>query len=179
MFERKGVQHFIHALSGLNHNFVINIVGEGPYLNNLKKLVKDSETKINFLGYLDNESKELQELYESSKIFVFTSTEENFPIVLLEAMISGLAIITSNDTGCAEVVGTGSILVNPKDPSAIREAIRKLIDNPDLCDSLGKLARKRAEKFFSWNNVTLQHIALYSQSRLLKKTIYSEEIISA
>src|SRR3972149_2265772 len=179
MFERKGVQYFIHALSGLDNDFIINIVGEGPYLNDLKKLAKGSQTKINFWGFLDNDSKELRELYESSKIFVFTSAAENFPVVLLEAMISGLAIITTNDTGCAEVVGSDSILVNPKDPSAIREALKRLIDNPDLCDRLGKFARKRAEKFFGWNTVTLKHIALYSQNRNNIKTVYSEEIISA
>lgn len=163
MFERKGVQYFIQALSGFNHNFKINIVGEGPYLKTLKVLAEESKLKINFVGNLDNESKELRELYETSKIFVFTSEAENFPVVLLEAMIAGLAIITTNDTGCAEVVGDGAILVNSKDSLAIKEALLKLINDPELCIKLGKIARKRAEELFSWETIAKKHIHLYSQ----------------
>ena len=162
MFERKGVQYFIQALSDFNHNFIVNIVGEGPYLKTLKILAAESKSNINFVGNLDNESQELRELYETSKIFVFTSEAENFPVVLLEAMIAGLAIITTNDTGCAEVVGDGAILVKSKDSSAIKEALIKLIDGPDLCTKLGKIARKRAEDFFSWETVAKKHIKLYS-----------------
>ena len=178
MFERKGVQYFIKAVSGLNHGFTSNIVGEGPYLEMLKRLTAETKAKVNFVGFLDNESKELRKLYESSKIFVFTSSAENFPVVLLEAMISGLAIITTNDSGCAEVVGEGAILVNSKDPAAITEALLKLVNEPELCNKLGKIARERAELFFGWDTVTLQHIALYSQYRHFKRTVYSEEIIS-
>ena len=163
MFERKGVQYFIHALSGLNHSYAVNIVGEGPYLNNLKTLTKDSQSKINFLGFLDNDSKELRELYESSKIFIFTSESENFPVVLLEAMIAGLAIITTNDSGCAEVVGDGAILVKSKDPVAIKDALMKLINDPMLCNKLGKTARKRAEEFFSWTTIANKYVGVYSQ----------------
>lgn len=165
MFERKGVQYFIQALSGFNYDLKVNVVGEGPYLKTLKILAADLKSKINFIGKLDNDSNELRELYETSKIFVFTSEAENFPIVLLEAMIAGLAIITTNDTGCAEVVGDGAILVNSKDSSALKEALMKLINNPDLCDQLGKIARKRAEELFSWKTVAKKHIELYSELR--------------
>lgn len=51
-------------------------------------------------------------MYETSKIFVFTSGAENFPIVLLEAMASGLAIITTEGAGCSEVVGDAALLVS-------------------------------------------------------------------
>ena len=168
MFERKGVQYFIQALSGFDYDLKVNVVGEGPYLKTLKILAADLKSKINFIGKLDNDSNELRELYETSKIFVFTSEAENFPIVLLEAMIAGLAIITTNDTGCAEVVGDGAILVISKDSSALKEALMKLINNPDLCDHLGKIARKRAEELFSWETVAQKHIKLYSELRCKK-----------
>jgi glycosyltransferase involved in cell wall biosynthesis len=173
MFERKGVQYFIKAVSQLNHGFIINIVGEGPYLNNLKNLTKYSQSEINFLGYLDNDSKQLKELYESSKIFVLPSESENFPIVLLEAMIAGIAIITTNETGCAEVVGDSAILVSSKNAGAIKDALEKLISEPDLCIELGKAARKRAEEYFGWNNVVSKHIDLYS---MLQNNKPSEQV---
>ena len=172
MFERKGLQYFIQALSGFDCDLKVNVVGEGPYLKTLKNLAAELKSKVHFLGYLDNDSKELRELYETSKIFVFTSEAENFPIVLLEAMIAGLAIITTNDTGCAEVVGDGAILVNPKDSLALKEALLKLISNPDLCIQLGKIARKRAEKLFSWETVAKKHIHLYS--KLKSKELFNQ-----
>lgn len=161
MFERKGVQYFIKAISDLNHGYSVNIVGEGPYLETLKKTSIVIKDRVNFLGHLNNNSKELRELYESSKIFVFTSEAENFPVVLLEAMVSGLAIITTNDTGCAEVVGDTAILVKSRDSSAIKDAILKLIDDPDLIESLGKMARKRVTEKFGWVTVTDKYLQTY------------------
>lgn len=163
MFERKGVQHFIKALSDIKENYQVNIVGEGPYLDILKKLAQN-ETRINFRGFLDNNSRELSQLYETSRIFVFTSEAENFPIVLLEAMIAGLAIITSVNNGCAEVVGEGAILVNPKNPNEIRDALLHLMNNQDLCNRLGRIARRRAEDLFSWKTVARKYISLYNTS---------------
>jgi glycosyltransferase involved in cell wall biosynthesis len=179
MFERKGIQYLIHALSGLDHDFTINIVGEGPYLNNLKKLSRNFQSNINFLGFLDNNSKELRELYESSRIFVLPSQAENFPVALLEAMIAGLAIITTNDTGCAEVVGNNAVLVSPKDSSAIRNALLKLINSPDLCYRLGRTARIRAEELFGWKIIADKHIQLYSQFGVNQVEINTKEAISA
>jgi glycosyltransferase involved in cell wall biosynthesis len=179
MFERKGIQYFIRALSGLRLNYIINIVGEGPYLNDLKNLSGSSSTEINFIGYLDNNSGKLRELYESSRIFVHPSRAENFPVALLEAMIAGLAIITTNDTGCAEVVGSDAMLVNSGDPSAIREALMKLINNPELCSRLGRNARKRAERFFGWSTIAGKHFELYSELTQKNLSLNPPEMLSA
>ncbi|MGE5861506.1 MAG: glycosyltransferase family 4 protein [Ignavibacteria bacterium] len=163
LFERKGIQYLLQALTGLKHDFEVNIVGDGPYLANLKKLSCERNLHVNFLGYIENNSKELQNLYETSMIFVFTSEAENFPVVLLEAMIAGLAIITTNDTGCAEVVGESAVLVGSKNSLAIRESLEKLIENPQLCAELGRAARKRVEEYFGWDSISGKHISLYSQ----------------
>lgn len=163
MFERKGVQHFIRALSTVNSDFKVNIVGDGPYLEVLKR-VAGNEKRIKFYGHLDNSSRELCDLYETSRIFVFTSEAENFPIVLLEAMIAGLGIITSANTGCAEVVGDCGLLVNPKDTASVKNALNELITNPELCRALGQKARTRAEDLFSWRTVARKYIELYNSN---------------
>jgi len=174
MFERKGVQYFLQALTDFKHFYNINIVGDGPYLETLKRIAIDKKLNVNFLGFIDNNSKELRELYESSMIFVFTSEAENFPIVLLEAMVAGLAIITTNDTGCAEVVGDSAILVNSKNSEAIKDALEKLVNDPDLCINLGKAARKRAEEYFGWESISVKSVHLYSQFR--KPSLLQEAI---
>lgn len=163
MFERKGIQYFLKALEGLDLEHDVNIVGDGPYLRTLKQISGDLKAKVRFCGWLDNTSLELKELFETSSIFVFTSESENFPIVLLEAMAAGMAIITTKDTGCAEVVGDTALLVESRNPIAIKEALNKLINNPDFCRELGQASRSRLEENFSWSTVAKRYVDLYSK----------------
>ncbi len=164
MFERKGVQYFLEALKEIKHEYIINIVGDGPYLNTLKSLSNLNNLNVNFLGYLDNDSDQLKALYEESEIFVFTSESENFPVVLLEAMLSGMAIITTNDTGCAEVVGDSAILINSRNSKAIKDSLLKLMYNTNLIKELQLSARKRVEDKFSWESVAREHIEIYKRT---------------
>lgn len=166
MFERKGVQYILKAFQGLTINYQLNIVGDGPYLNSLIKLANELKLKANFLGFVDNNSTVLRTLFEESEIFIFTSESENFPIVLLEAMLAGNAIITTSNTGCAEVVGDSAILVEPKDSNAIRDSLIKLINNPLQIKKLQSAARRRVENYFSWKLVANQYLELYSNSQI-------------
>lgn len=163
MFERKGIQYFLKALEGLDFEHEVNIVGDGPYLKTLQQMSDALKIKVRFWGWLENTSRELKELYEASSIFIFPSESENFPIVLLEAMAAGMAIITTKDTGCAEVVGDAGLLVESRNPVAIKGALSKLINNPDLCRKLGQAARSRVEENFSWSAITKRYIDIYSK----------------
>ena len=163
MFERKGLQYFLRALEGLDLEHEVNIVGDGPYLIALQQIADELKIRVRFWGQLENTSAELKELYETSSIFVFPSESENFPIVLLEAMAAGMAIITTKDTGCAEVVGNTALLVESRNPVAIREALNRLNSNPDLCKGLGQAARRRLENNFTWTAVARQYSDLYER----------------
>jgi glycosyltransferase involved in cell wall biosynthesis len=96
-------------------------------------------------------------------IFVLPSESENFPIVLLEAMAAGLAIITTRGTGCAEVVGEAALLVPPKDVAALRAALCRLLCEPALRAALGAAARRRLTENFGWPVVAREHVALYQR----------------
>lgn len=171
MFERKGVQYFLKALAGLDLQHEIHVVGDGPYLPELRKMAEQDGVDVKFWGWVDNEAPELADLYETSEIFVFTSEAENFPIVLLEAMAAGSAIITTDGTGCAEVVGDTGRLVEPKNSLAIREALAELIGNPERCRNMGQAARRRLEDNFSWRSVAQRYVELYtSRDRLVHET---------
>jgi glycosyltransferase involved in cell wall biosynthesis len=164
LFERKGVQHLLQALDGLQVDHQVEIVGSGPYLPALKSMAGQLSTSISFRGWLDGASPELKELYETSSIFVLTSEMENFPIVLLEAMAAGLAIITTRGTGCDEVVGDAAVLVQPRDPRGLRNALVRLMRDPELCRRLGMAARARLEQKFGWPAVARQYLQTYSAS---------------
>jgi glycosyltransferase involved in cell wall biosynthesis len=163
MVRRKGVQYLIEALEGWDNHPVVNIVGDGPYLDTLKALARKKNVSVNFVGFLDNKSERFKTLLETSRYFIFTSSAENFPVVLLEAMSAGLAIITTNDTGCAEAVGDAALLVPPKDAGAIQKALKKLIDDRDMANSLMQKARNRVTEQFDQASLTARHIEIYRQ----------------
>jgi glycosyltransferase involved in cell wall biosynthesis len=163
MLERKGVQDVLRALAKPGIDFEINVVGTGPYLDKLIDLDEELGTKATFHGWLDNDSDELRRLLEESAIFVFPSHAENFPLVLLEAMGAGMAIITTDQTGCREVVGDSALLVPPGDTNAIRGALEQLVSDRELRERLGRAARTRLEENFGWPAVAESYLSTYRE----------------
>ncbi len=164
MLERKGVQYLMRALQGMElGDTQVHIVGDGPYLARVKEIARECGVQADFHGFMDNDSPELKKLFEEADIFVFTSETENFPIVLLEAMAAGAAIITTRGTGCDEVVGETAVLVEPRNTQALREALLQLLGTTELRSRLGRLARTRVEEQFSWSIVATFYINTYEK----------------
>jgi glycosyltransferase involved in cell wall biosynthesis len=163
MLERKGVQYVLDALAETPIATEVNIVGDGPYLPELRRRAVALRSPAKFWGWLDNRSPELRGIYESSGIFVLPSEAENFPIVLLEAMAAGLAIITTAGTGCAEVVGDAGRLVPVRDSRAIGRALKRLVEDGDLRQRLGVAARRRIEANFNWRAVARRYVEEYQR----------------
>ena len=162
LFARKGVQFFLKAHHRVKPDYEVNIVGDGPYYPELQQLVDQDQIKANLCGFIENQSPQLKKLYETSSIFVFPSESENFPICLLEAMVAGLAIITTRGTGCEEVVGDSAYLVTPGSVPDIEKAYRNLIADHQLREQLGRKARQRVVDHFSWDRVRRDTDRLYS-----------------
>lgn len=140
------------------------ICGTGPYKEQLEQQISKQKLgdKVHLLGYVSEER--LKYEYETSAIFVLPSSAESFGIVLLEAMASGCAIITTNATGCPEVVGDTALLIRPKSPEDVRNALIKLINNDELRGELGFKARKRVEEEFTWEKIAKQYVAVYKDT---------------
>lgn len=163
MFKRKGVQHLLEALHGSDLGYEVNIVGIGPYLQSLRSMAKKLPIPVRFHGWLENDSTELKRLYETSGVFVFLSEAENFPVVLLEAMSAGMAIVTADSTGCREVVGDAALVVPPGDSRALREVLSALSADSELRHRLGLAARRRLEERFNWETVATQHVEVFEK----------------
>jgi len=147
MFERKGVQFFLEALDGLRTNWEVLIAGDGPYLPTLRNMARGLSGRVEFLGFV--RGPRLTELYHSARIFVFPSVQENFPIVLLEAMNAGCAVITTSAMGCAEVVADAGVRVEPRNVGALRGALERLLGDEHEVDRLAHLAQQRVSQFTS------------------------------
>ncbi len=161
LVETKGVQYILQALQGFRPDYEVVVVGDGPYREDLENLARQLDIPVKFVGWIENDSLELKFLYETSRIFLFPSEVENFPVVLLEAMAAGMSIITTQGTGCAEVVGNDAILVPPRDSAAIRKALNMLVSHLGLAEALGVAARARLERLFSWRTVIDRYREIY------------------
>jgi glycosyltransferase involved in cell wall biosynthesis len=154
MFPRKGVQHFIEAIAGLDEDWEFIIAGDGPHREQLEAQARSVASRVRFTGFLDRAN--LRSLYESSQILVFPSIQENFPMVLLEAMDAGCAIVTTNAEGCAEVVGDAGLVVPKGESHGIRAALERLMQDPVLVQQLSARGKKRAA-VLAWPNIVVRY----------------------
>lgn len=161
MFRRKGVQFFLDALKGLDHDWEVVIAGDGPYLPALRDQVARLGVSVNFVGFVQGDV--LAELYGTSKIFVFPSLQENFPTVLLEAMEAGCAIVTTSSDGCAEVIGDAGIAVAPERSDQIHNALQLLVGDEDRVRTLSDRAQARIRQF-RWPRIAARYEELLHEA---------------
>ena len=158
LVERKGVQFLLRALAGSELAVAPIVAGDGPYLPELRRQADALGVPIRFTGHMARE--ELSDLYAAAAIFVFPSLEENFPMVLLEAMSAGCAIVTTSAAGCAELVGEAAVLVPPGDVERLRREVLALTQDPARAAALGARARARARQFDA-NRVAGRYLELF------------------
>jgi len=161
LLPRKGFQYVLEALSGLSTDFETVIVGDGPYEGALKEMAGRMGLRVRFMGWIEKDSKVLRELYATSSVFALPSEAENFPIALVEAMASGMAILTTTAGGCPEVVGDAALLARPRDVADMREKLGRLLSDAALRQDLGRRARQRVKEHFTWPSVARQYEAVF------------------
>jgi glycosyltransferase involved in cell wall biosynthesis len=148
---RKGAQILLDALVGVElPNWEVHVVGDGPMREEVEQVAGRLKMRAFVHGWIERGSPRLQELWRSASIFVLPSLMENFPVVVLEAMASSMAVVTTNVGGTAEVVGDAGVLVEPGDQGALREAVVSLACDEGWRRRLGAAARERVEGLFAW-----------------------------
>ncbi|MCS6989054.1 MAG: glycosyltransferase family 4 protein [Chloroherpetonaceae bacterium] len=103
---------------------------------------------------------DLLNLYNAALGFAFVSIAEGFGIPLLEAMRCGCPVIASTETSLPEIAGDAALFANPLDVEAISEAMRRLIEEPELRDALRRKGFERAERF-SWAKMAQETLEGY------------------
>jgi glycosyltransferase involved in cell wall biosynthesis len=104
----------------------------------------------------------MPDLYSEHDVFVFPSLMEGLPSALLEAMASGMPVITTETCGMPDVVRnevTG-LLIPPADSTALEAAIERLVSSVELRQKLGEAARASMQSY-TWKGAALQLEALY------------------
>lgn len=148
-----------------------NIGGIGPYLEELKVLVKQLgiQKQVHFHGFIKEEV--LPSFYNSNDIFVLCTREqddstsvEGFGLVFLEAQSCGIPVIGTKTGGIADAVTneTGGWLIEQDNKEELSDILIKCIDNPVLLEEQKKLARKRILENCTWKkyNLNLKQLLL-------------------
>jgi glycosyltransferase involved in cell wall biosynthesis len=152
MYPRKRLSDLLHAAAVLRarvDGIQVRIVGRGPEWDALSRLHAElglGDTVV-LLGDLTRER--LAEEYVNASAFCLPSVQEGFGIVFLEAMAAELPVVACRIAAMPEVVldGTTGLLVAPRDPAALAEALERLTREPALARRLGQAGRRRALGF--------------------------------
>ncbi len=160
----KGLEYLLEAIRELHHhNLKLTVVGESSfpfpqYGKQIFSLVErlDIAQRVNFIGEV-KEVKALMKIYQNSDIFVQPSLWDTSPIPIVEAMCLQLPVVATNVGGIPEFVedGVTGILVPPKDPQALAEAISALAQNPQLRKEMGRRGYEKSLSFRqrAWEDV--------------------------
>jgi glycosyltransferase involved in cell wall biosynthesis len=143
--ERKGTLQLIEALSRLAGmpNWQATIAGNGdiPLHQERAKELGIAE-RLEFPGWLDRAR--VDHLLKNTDIFVLPSFAENLPMSILEAFSHGVPVISTSVGAIPEILepGVTGLLTPPGDVDALSQALRRLVEQPDLRVTMGNAARQ-------------------------------------
>ncbi|MBI5047358.1 MAG: glycosyltransferase family 4 protein [Deltaproteobacteria bacterium] len=153
----KGVHNLVYAARILKQrgvkDFVVVVAGKGAQKENMENLIKESGTEDNF-RFLDFVSYgEMPEVYRMADVFALPSYptmtwQEQFGMVLIEAMASGKPVISAMSGSIPEVIGDAGVLISPGNFFQLAEAIRNLMGNKGFTLEMGNRGRQRVERYF-------------------------------
>ena len=129
----------------------VTLVGHGPRREALERLARELEVGewLDFAGPVGQD--EIRDHYRQADIFCLCSNAESLPVVLMEAMASGLPVISTDVGGIAELIdhGENGLLIRPADHLALAEAIGELRDDPERRIGMADRGRERIERDFT------------------------------
>lgn len=116
--------------------------------------------QIRLLGYVPDAL--IPSLYAGAAAFAYPSIYEGFGLPPLEAMSSGVPVITSNRTSLPEVVGSGGLMVDAMDVDGFSDGLKMLLGNKDQAALWGQRGQAQAARF-SWHRCAQETVAVYRQ----------------
>ncbi|HYD46839.1 MAG TPA: glycosyltransferase family 4 protein [Terriglobales bacterium] len=173
--EQKGFDVLLRACALLAREgvaFRCDIVGDGPLREPLEALVAELELgeRVRFVGRAFQE--ELPGHYAAADIFALAckrasdNDRDGIPNTLMEAMASGLPVVSTRFSGVPELVldGTTGLLAPPEDPAAFADGLRRLLADAELRWQLGNAGRMRVTREFSLERAAAELIGFFRAS---------------
>jgi len=157
----KGVDDLVEALGRLERSdAVLVVVGDGPERSRLEAVAAPLGDRVAFLGALPH--RETVAVLKAADLVVNPSLTEGLPTAVVEAALCRRAVVATDVGGTAEALaeGEGGVLVAPRDPAALSEALDRLLGDPEERRRLGERAREGALRRFSWDRTVERFLEL-------------------
>lgn len=156
---RKGLDILIEAWQQVceqnsDHDLHLLLVGTGSDAAALRHKIEQTQlTNIHRVDEYILDRQRICRYLKAADIYVLPSRHEGFPVAPLEAMACGLPVVAANVPGIPDILeegeASGGIRVPAENPTQLASALRYLLDDPDLCQTLGRHARQTIEANFS------------------------------
>jgi len=160
--KEKGINLLLNSLKG-QKDYELLIAGEGPEKKALEQLASRNEIKAKFLGFVPHNK--LPSLFSSASIFVLSSYFEVMPVVVLEAMSSGCAVIASDAFGIRDQIDQekNGFIFNKGNQEQLKQKINELLKDEGKAKELGRKARHKALKEFDVQIIAGKTELLYKE----------------
>ncbi|MCP9236773.1 glycosyltransferase [Lewinella sp. JB7] len=136
----------------------------GPVVKGLRDrisaIVEDYDSFVEYSGVVPYQM--IEEVYHNTDIFIFASSCENMPNVLVEAMSAGLPIASSHYGPMPEILRDGGRYFDPLQISEIADAVKFLLDNPSERSTLAQRAHEYAQQY-TWQDCAVQTLTFLSE----------------
>lgn len=140
------------------------VVGDGPYKKEFEQKVEEAglSSSVRFLGKLRDEA--LVEAINACDVFLITSLSETQSMTTLQAMSCGLPVVAARAGGLPEYVhsGVNGYCIDPYDKKEFTNKLTELLNNPELCKTLGEAGRASVAKY-SPEAITKQFEEIYQK----------------
>lgn len=169
------VAHAVYTLRRSGYPVKIRFVGAGWgwYGQRFREVLRQLDPRGEFLLWAGEVPfTQLHAVYESADAFVFASSCENLPNILIEAMAAALPIACSDRGPMPEVLGDAGVYFNPEKPDSIAAALRALFEKTPLREQLAGAAKNRSQAY-SWRRCareTFDFIAAVAAQRGAERT---------
>ncbi|MCE5338451.1 MAG: glycosyltransferase family 4 protein [Methanomicrobiaceae archaeon] len=169
---RYGADYLVRALPKIIQkypNIICVMTNDDPWREDIIALANDLEVRENIIFPGRVNFNELVGLYHASDIYVHPSIndQETFGIALIEAMACERPVVATAVGGPKEIIEGGDnvgILVPPRNPDAIADAVIELLDDPVKAEEIGKNARKYVESIYTWERVCNETLRVYESA---------------
>jgi glycosyltransferase involved in cell wall biosynthesis len=163
--KEKGISLLIEVLGELKNKFDFELIvlGQGPLRKELELKAVKTGIKFNFFGHINHS--ELPFFFSYSSVFVLPSFFEVMPVVVLEAMSSGCAVIASDAFGVKNQIDSGKngFVFEKGSKEQLKEKLAELLSSHSLCSSFGSNAREKVLNEFDVKVIAEKTEKLYRE----------------
>ena len=156
LVSHKNIEKIIKAISDLNSPLInLNIIGDGPELNQLQKISLESNNKDNIIFHGKLNRDEIDHIFLNSDIYIQASNYEGLPHSLLEAMSYGIPVLCTPVGECKEILGNedrGYILDLPVSKNNIKSKISQIIGEKDIANKKGERGKDFINEKYNLTN---------------------------